>query len=335
MNVHDETLVPASRRRTLAAAAAAACLLAFSPAAFGQVQGERPQEDITSGLDEPLVEQVNELEEDGEDASAWSGSAGVLFATDYYFRGIVQDTDGLLNGGLIAQPYIDLGLPIFAAEDGSYEIGINFGIWNSFGSEQETTGANPENWYESDLYAGLGLSTGDFEFGLTYTFYTSPNGSFSTVQEILGSVGYEIDLGEDPDVDDDFAFTIGLGALIAFELDNTAFGADEGIYVELGVEPGTELEVDGLVAPVSLSFPIAVGFSLDDYYVDAAGDNEFYGYVSVAAAASIPLPLPSNYGSWTLTPQVQALFLGAEGLELANNEDSEEFIGGLSLDFEF
>jgi hypothetical protein len=386
MNVHDEIAsLSASRRRTLptpviaAATAAAFALLAAAPS-FGQFNDQRPQEDVTGRIGDPLSDDpLNEADtdddlmidldgdgiidvvEDDDDIStapAYSVGAGVTVTSAYYFRGInqgVANEDGLFNGGFIAQPYIELGIPIVADPSKGYGLSAIAGTWNSFGSEQTNDDdAGPTNWYESDLYAGLGFTTGNFEIGAIYTFYTSPNDSFATVQEIGGFIGYGIDFGDDPDIDNQFTGGIDLAAGVYFEVDNTAVGfdgiaddpatafdetvdgiTDEGIYLELGVEPSLDLEIDGLAGDVALSFPIAVGLSLADYYYDDSGDDEFFGYVSVAAAASIPLPVPANYGAWSLTPSVQGLFLGANNLEALNDDESTEFIGSLSLDFEF
>ena len=60
-----------------------------------------------------------------------------------------------------------------------------------------------------------------------------------------------------------------------------ASGADKGIYLELGVAPGVPMGDD---APVSLTFPVKLGFSLKDYY---GGDK--FGYASVGAMLGIPV----------------------------------------------
>ena len=63
---------------------------------------------------------------------------------------------------------------------------LHIGSWNSLhtgllGSE----GPTGRLWYESDFYAGLGLALGGgLNIGTTYTAYTSPNSSFSTVKEL-------------------------------------------------------------------------------------------------------------------------------------------------------
>ncbi|MEM1013378.1 MAG: hypothetical protein AAGI46_14300 [Planctomycetota bacterium] len=331
MTVRDETSLLTSRRWALAAAAAMAFVAA--PATFAQV--ESGDADVVAVLDDPMTDA--EGMDDG-DEGGFFGGGGVAFTSEYIFRGIDQgaaNDDGFFNGGLIIQPYLELGLPVLVVEEEGLSVSTFVGIWNSFGSEfVNDDGAGPTAWYESDLYTGFGISAAGFDVTLIYTFYTSPNDSFATVEEIGASVEYTVSTvsGEDEDA---IGVDVGLGAGIFFETNNTAFGPDEGIYLELGATPSTEIEVDGFGEPITISIPVVAGFSVDDYYVDMAGDNEFFGYFSIAAAAGIPLPFPSQYGSWSLTPSVQAVFLGSDGLEAANGGDSESFIGALSVDFEF
>ena len=49
----------------------------------------------------------------------------------------------------------------------------------------------------------------------------------------------------------------------AFEVDGQADGGSgEGVYLELGVEPGLDLGD----SPVAVSFPVVLGLSVNDYY---------------------------------------------------------------------
>ena len=66
-------------------------------------------------------------------------------------------------------------------------VGINFGTWNSLHTgDTGTDGPSTKLWYESDFYTTLGLGFGGgVSFATTYTAYTSPNNSYSTVKEIM------------------------------------------------------------------------------------------------------------------------------------------------------
>src|SRR5687768_16373201 len=52
---------------------------------------------------------------------------GVDFTTDYYFRGIIQETEDS-----IIQPYAEIGLNLYKGEGSLNSISGTLGIWNSF-----------------------------------------------------------------------------------------------------------------------------------------------------------------------------------------------------------
>ena len=362
-------MTPLALRLAVAAPAAALfASLAATPAA-AQVQQNRPQEEVGGIVDEPLderddddadaaiigvdadgdgrLDRIGILEDDDPDRIVPSVELGVNFTTSYYFRGIVQQTDGLLNGGIIAQPYVEVGIPLIAPDDADYRIAGTVGIWNSFGSDQEAPETNPEAWYESALYAGAKLETGNLEVFGIYTFYTSPNGSFAVVQEVGGGAAYELSLGDEPEVDDETLLDVTLSAAVFGEIDNSRVGDEEGIYIELQVIPKFEQEIPGIAGDVEVSIPVTVGLSAADYYTELGdgdslgddGDNDIFGYVSVGAVAEIPLPVPARYGAWKLAPAVEFLYLGADRLEALNeaadDRDDVEFIGNLAVQIVF
>ena len=158
-------------------------------------------------------------------------------------------------------------------------------------------GTNP------DFYTGFGLTIDNWEAGFTYTSYMSPNDSFGSIQEI--SIGLTMDdsalLG---------AFSMAPHVLLAIELSGQADGSNsdtgEGVYLELGVEPGLEV-VDG---NIGLSFPITLGLSLSNYYengMPVAVDpdptfSDTFGFFSIGAAVGVPLTdngrIATVPGSW-------------------------------------
>ena len=232
-------------------------------------------------------------------------SAGVDFVSDYYFRGIIQET-----GGFIAQPFLDASMSLGP-------VSITAGTWNSLHSVGDAGfGGAPEIYYESDFYAGLGFAAGDLVgIDLTYTAYMSPRGSWGTTKEV--ALGFSFDTFAAP------------YATFAFEVSGGADGGpNEGSYVEIGFEPGVPLED----APVSLSFPIAIGASMSNYfeYQDAMGvwSDSGFGFFSIGAALGVPLPIPDEYGSWDLAVGVNALMFG-EGVQMLNGETRGARVIGL------
>ncbi len=250
--------------------------------------------------------------QDAPNTGAISVSTGIDFGTSYYFRGIVQET-----GGLIAQPYLEAGMSLYDGEDGS--VSLTAGTWSSLHSRGAAgfEGA-PQSFYETDFYAGLGFGfAGGWGADVTYTAYMSPRGSWSTVKEIAVGLSH----------DDIIAPYITL----AFELDGSAAGDNPGTYLELGIEPSLPLDD----APVAVSFPIAVGLSPSDYY-DPGGVNQAFGFFNVGAMLGVPITgIPEGYGSWEFAAGINLLFFG-DGLKAINGStDGFEPIGvfGISLGY--
>ena len=220
-------------------------------------------------------------------------SSGVDIVNQYFFRGIVQET-----GGFIAQPFLDGSISLGAAS-------ITAGTWSSLHSAQPDdccfAGA-PMSFYETDFYAGIGGAAGPVGLDVTYTAYMSPRGSWGTVKEL--ALGFSLDNVAAP------------YATVAFEVSGNAAGDSGGTYFELGIEPSAPLDD----APVSLSFPVAIGLSPSNYY-NPGGVNHAFGFFSAGASIGIPLNVPEGYGEWGLGLGVSALVFG-EGLKQINGDDS-------------
>lgn len=250
--------------------------------------------------------------QDGPNSGAVSVSTGIDFSHTYYFRGIVQETDGF-----IAQPYLEAGITLYEADSGLQSVSVTGGVWNSLHSEDAKgfDGA-PEIWYETDFYASLGLGFADaWSADLTYTAYMSPRGSFGTVEEVSFGVAYDDGL-------------LGPYATFAFEVDGGADGGpNEGSYLELGVEPGLAIPN----SEVGVSFPVALGLSLSDYYEGASGDETF-GFFNIGAMVSVPLSgIPAEYGSWEIGGGVSFLFFGDALKSINGSTDDVEPIGIFSI----
>ena len=215
-----------------------------------------------------------------EPASAQVAVTGAVdVANRYSFRGIRQNA-----GEAVIWPYIDVGGTVLQGDGAVKTVSINAGTWNSFHTElSDVTNLDGETtsnkWYESDLYATLGLGFGGgVTLGTTYTSYMSPGNYWSHIKELAFKVA----------VDDSAA--LGNGALkpyglVAFELDDN--GADgvgsQGIYVELGVAPGLS------ASKASVSFPIKIGLSAKDYYEFGTGEDSKFGYFSAAGVVTVPV----------------------------------------------
>ena len=257
------------------------------------------------------------LAQDGGNNGAVSVAAGIDFSNAYYFRGIIQETEGF-----IAQPFLEAGITLFEGDGGLQSVSVASGLWNSLhsGPSGSDGPGDPAMWYETDYYASLGLGFAEgWSADLTYTAYMSPNGTFGTVRELSTGIAYEDELGLAP------------YANFAFELDGQADGgSNEGTYFEFGVGPGIDLPD----SPISLSFPVAIGLSLSDYY-ETGDTSDSFGFFQFGLAAGIPLPTPPEYGSWDLSIGANFITFGDALKSLNGADDGFEpvVVIGLSLGY--
>jgi hypothetical protein len=209
-------------------------------------------------------------------------TTGIDFPSVYFFRGIRQE----LEPKLTMFPIGDVGISLYSGDGGIKSAGLNFGVWNSLNTGSSGLDADPEKriHYEQDFYVSLSLG---FGAGMTvtpmFTTYTSPNGSFGTVNEISLKFAH--------------ASKYAPYGLVAFELSGQADGgSEEGVYAELGVGPSWQLAG----GPATLAVPVKLGFSLSDYY-ELEGEDEPFGYVDVGVLFTVPFTsVPGRFGSWNV-----------------------------------
>ncbi len=251
---------------------------------------------------------------------AVSFSLGMDIPTAYVFRGFeLEDT------GLILQPYVEASFAI--AEDVDFYIGL----WNSI-HENETgapAGDSNDEWFEADFYAGVSLGMFDpISLDISYIHYLYPSNTFGDYKEIDVAIGFD-----DSELLGDWA--LSPYALFAFEFDTTNPGDDDNIYLELGGELAFSL-VESEDYPIDLTVPIAIGLSLDEFYVDAGGDNEFFGFISIGANLGMPLSfIPDEFGSWSAGAGLTFYILNDDaGLDDGDN-DEFNLVGTLGVAMEY
>ena len=158
---------------------------------------------------------------------------GADWASAYYFRGIAN----VQNGGSNVQPYAEIGFKLLENAGPLTSLVITPGIWNNFQYGDEgrlVEPSDPRFWFESDLYAKLSATWWEvFTTGVTYTYYTSPNDSFTSYADVGLSFGLN-----DAKWLGDFALNPSL--LFAFETKGEALVSDDnkGIYMGIGLAPG-------------------------------------------------------------------------------------------------
>ncbi len=269
---------------------------------------EEPARADTLGTAEPQ-------EGEGPNHGRFHFSFNSDFTTAYMFRGILQE-----RNGFIWQPSADVAFTLYEGDGVLSSAAVGFGIWNSVQTEKTGySGNGPSNLYETDYYPSvtLGWSPG-IETSLTYLLYTGPNGSFDTVQQLDLGVAYDDSelLG---------AWALSPAATFSFELENSSFGSDQtGKYFELTIEPGLDLTLPIEAAddyPITTSFPMALGLSMDKYYADGTG-NQTFGFYSFGLAMSVPISfIPQELGAWSIGAAINCYVLSDTLKQLVDNDN--------------
>lgn len=259
---------------------------------------------------------LTKAEEAAPNTGALSLTGGIDYVTAYYFRGINQE-----DSGLIVQPYLTLSAAVYKTD--ALSITPYVGVWNSL-HEHETAGGDG-NLYETDWFGGVDFKFGDWTLGAIYTFYTSPSDAFSTIEELGFKLSYD-----DTNLMKKLGVPLALKPYVAWYIE-TDDEATEDQYFEIGITPSVALPN----TPVTLSFPLAAGFSPDGYYFNNRGNNESLGFVSAGVQASMPLGEPGKFGAWTLTAGVSYIHLFADSLEAVNDDDDSAWVGKLGVSFAY
>lgn len=131
-----------------------------------------------------------------------------------------------------------------------------------------------ENIQEVDVYVGLAIPLGSASLTVLYQEWYYASDTERILDAIIG-----------------FDAPLNPSVVIHGRLDAGGagpLGGSEGVFIVPGIEPGTDL------GPVSLSFPINVGFATDGFH---GGDSGF-AYASAGASLGYPLEFIPLAGDW-------------------------------------
>jgi hypothetical protein len=255
--------------------------------------------------------------------SAFTLSGAMDLVSRYMFRGIRQHSTGVATW-----PCADLGVAVHSGQGAVKNVSLDFGTWNSLHTgDTGTGGPSHKLWYESDFYATLGLGFGGgVSLATTYTAYTSPNNTFSSVKEIMVRLA----------VDDSTRLgraAVKPYAIVAQELDTAPGqgqadgGAHAGTYLELGIAPGYS------GSRASLTVPVKVGLSLGNYY-ELAGRDSRLGFVSIAGVVTVPLEPTTRFGAWNIHGGAELQALGDTTASF-NGGSRSRVIGSVGIGFSY
>ena len=251
--------------------------------------------------------------------SRFTVDIGVDWTNAYYFRGVFQE-----DSGSIFQPAVEVS---YALSD---TVTLYAGMWNSIHGAATGSGTSDnlrEHWYECDLYGGVRASLDRWTLSTAFIAYLSPSDAFDTATEIELAAGYD-----DSDCWNG-TFALNPEVRLGIELSGAADGHHSGVYLQLGVAPAFECPISGSHA-LTISLPVTLGLSLNDYYEDAEGDDHTFGNFDVGVEAAYALPNEFAGGAWTISGGMHVLFLDGATREI-NGGDRDEFIARLGISASF
>ena len=151
-----------------------------------------------------------------DDESRFSGIAQLDLTNAYYFRGILNENDGL-----IAQPWGELYFNAYSSEDGLIrDVTFGVGVWLSIHSEETLATNGPHSLYEADYYPLVSTDfAGGFNLLTIYYWYDSPNGAWGdAVEELNLKLSY----------DDSESLGLSPWVNVAIETHSTSLGGSSG-----------------------------------------------------------------------------------------------------------
>jgi hypothetical protein len=248
-----------------------------------------------------------------------SGIVQLDVTNAYYFRGILQEREGVQ-----IEPWTEVYFNLFSSEDGPIrDVTFGGGAWLSFQSERTLATEDPQWLYEADYYPLLTIGfAGGVSLTTVYYWYASPNGAWDeTVQELNFKLAWD-------DSEALGRWSMKPWVNLAIETHSTSFGPNEGQGVQLGIGPTLYAAED---ESFTLTAPCELGLAIDDYYENAGGGENTFGYGSVGLLASMPLSfVPEGAGAWTFSLGADYLFFSST-LEDANRGRSTYPVGTASL----
>ncbi|MGJ3242925.1 MAG: hypothetical protein ACFE0O_08230 [Opitutales bacterium] len=257
---------------------------------------------------------------------------GAQVVSMYIARGLVYSDQPSF------QPWVEVDLPLAGearSRGGWQTLHAFFGNWNSLqeggpGLGQARTGefVFQDNWYESDLYAGLRARWAEhFTTSLRFNLYHSPSGSFSSIRELDWRISYN----DAPFWENRFGLQFGLYPSLRVAKEIADSGGPQQWYLQPSLAP-----VLSLTDPVALNigFPVAAGFGGNGQYVASDGEDRRFGFVQAGLTVEVPITVASSLpGDWKLSGGATVVFLADRDLSFRGDQLETVFHLGLSAGF--
>lgn len=262
----------------------------------------------------PLAAHADQHQADGLHLPGVSATASLDYVSQYFFRGYEQlDSDM----GLVIQPGVEFTLPVI--DMNSSVVTATLGTWGSIHTEGSgwpvtpapgSGPANPTSWFEQDIYGSLNFDAEAFDFSIGLTQYIFPS-SASNVN--ITEASFTLTLNDEPWLGD-YAFNPYVMLAVELQNNNVSLGRELS-YLEIGGAFEFDM-AEHYGTPLVWSVPIAVGISIDDYYVDSSLAEETFGFVSIGLFGTTPLSgligTDEYLGAWDLKAGVTLMLLNSD-----------------------
>lgn len=255
--------------------------------------------------------------------SAISGDLGLNIVTSSYYRGVNRaGTDHAPS----LQPNLNLYLKAYEGDGFLNKAVLSLGLWQSFINPafyKAVPGAKApvsnSSWYESNFTPSLALTFGKLTLTETYHFILYPNQFGKDAQGLSSRLAFD---------DSDLLGMFALNPAITHTFETSgklAFAnptqSNKGHSWEFSIAPSASAGAFTLTLPVSLVFGSG-GF----YYSNG------YAYLSAGLHLSYALPLPKNYGNWSVN--TGATYYNSDS-KATRNPTSNDVVGSVGLGVAF
>jgi hypothetical protein len=239
----------------------------------------------------------------GSASDVVSGTLSLDFNTHFVSYGIDVWGDGSSMSDPTFNPMVELAFALPG------DVTFTLGTWWDVNSKIDS--AIGGRIQEVDVWTGLSYTFDKLTVGLVYNAWMYG----STTEESLDvSLAYDTFLSP--------------SLTIHNRLDPGASGGNNGTVLVLGLSHGID------VGPLSVSFPVNIGYFIDDDFHANSTDSGF-GFATIGVAASLPLTpyIGDSFGDWSLNSGLTYYFTDGDVVANARKDNFLTASLGVALSF--